>query len=153
MPQDEQMTAPAAVAEKVVEGKFRMVQTKEGVHYEPIAQPEPTGTAVVESARSKTKRELEMEAGRQRVAANAREVAARPPRVISERERMAEGHNVAVFRPNQVQADRVTGWNGQQISQHLGTLMRRMKAAPEAPPAPEAPASSVAEETSAAPVT
>lgn len=124
--------------EKVVEGRFRMVQTKEGVHYEPIAQPEPTGTAVVESARGKTKRELEMEAGRNRIAENAREVASRPPRVISEKERMATGHNVPVFRPNQVLADRTVGWNGQQVSQHLGTLMRRMKGTAEA--APEAPA-------------
>jgi hypothetical protein len=120
-------------------GTDRLVQTAEGIRFEHIEQPAPTGQAYVEPARAKTRREQELEAGRLRVAQVAKEQALRPPRIKSEKELMAEGHNVPVFRPNMLQADRVISHNGAPVSQQLGALMRRVGSKVSAPEATVAP--------------
>jgi hypothetical protein len=108
------------------EGAFAVLQTPHSVEYVKKPEPEKTGQAFVEPQRSKTTRELEMEAGRKRVEEQARLNANRPPRIISEAERRAQGYNVEVFRPNSVYADRTTRVDGAQVNQQLGALMRRV---------------------------
>jgi hypothetical protein len=107
-------------------GTVQIVQTPEGVRFENIEKPASTGQAYVEPPKAKTKREIEMEAGRLRVEQAQHELRTRPPRIKSQQEIMAEGTSVPVFRPNSVYADRVTGNNGAGISQEIGALMRRV---------------------------
>jgi len=108
------------------EGAFEALQTPTSIEYVKKPEPEPTGQAYVEPERAKTTRELEIEAGKKRVAQAQRDMANRPPRIISEAERRAQGYNVEVFRPNMVTADRVTSVNGMAVNQQLGALMRRV---------------------------
>jgi hypothetical protein len=108
------------------EGAYEAIVTPTSVDYVKKPEPEKTGQAYVEPARAKTTRELEIEAGKRRVEQCAREMANRPPRIISEAERRAQGFNVEVFRPNTVYADRVTSVNGMPVNQQLGALMRRV---------------------------
>lgn len=112
-----------------MESRINVVPTDTGVRFERTAEPEPTGQAYVQPQRAKTTRELEMEAGARRVAVNAEQVKNRPPRIISDKERQAEGFNTAVFRPNSLHADRVIGNNGSAVSQHLGAMMRKVGSA------------------------
>lgn len=116
-------------------GTVRLVPTSEGIRFETIVkEPTPPGQAYVETAKAKSRRELELEAGQKRVADAAREQANRPPRIISDAEKRATGQNTAVFRPNMIHADRVIGHNGAPVSQQLGALMRRVGSAPAAAP-------------------
>lgn len=108
------------------EGDFEAVVTKHSVEYRKKPEPEKTGEAYVETPRAKTTRELEMEAGRKCVERAARDAANRPPRIISEAEKRAQGFNTEVFRPASVYADRVTSVNGMPVSQQLGALMRKV---------------------------
>src|SRR5579863_1395546 len=101
----------------IPEGTQRLVQTAQGVHFEKVDRPQPTGQAYVATSRGAARREEELAAGRKRVEENAALLAARPPRVISEKERMAEGGSVPVFRPNMQSLDR--------LNTGLGPLMRR----------------------------
>ena len=115
-----------------LEGAFRAVQDAEGVHFEKRPDPVKTGTAYVEPEKAKTRRELELQAGRRRIAEAAEEMKHRPPRVISEAEARAQPTNTPIFRPNSLYADRVASTNGMPVNQALGALMRRVgtKAAP-----------------------
>jgi hypothetical protein len=108
------------------EGAFEALQTLTSIEYVKKPEPPPTGQAYVATARAMTTRELEMEAGKKRVAQAQRDIANRPPRIISEAERRAQGFNVEVFRPNTVYADRTTSVNGMPVNQQLGALMRRV---------------------------
>ncbi len=108
------------------EGAFEAIVTPTSVDYVKKPEPEKTGQAYVETPRAKTTRELEMEAGKRRVEEAQRLNATRPPRIIGEAERRAQGYNVEVFRPNMVHADRVTSVNGSPVSQQLGALMRKV---------------------------
>ena len=101
-----------------VEGGFRVVQDETGVHFEKRVEPEKTGTAYIEPEKAKTRRDQEIEAGRARVAAAAERVKNRPPLVISENERRAQGQTVSLFRPNMSASDRMNGG--------LGPLMRKV---------------------------
>jgi len=94
------------------------VDDKGTVHYKKELEPAKTGVAYVEPERAKTTRELEMEAGRKRVEFNKLQMANRPPRIISDKEKQAEGVTTTVFRPNFANADR--------LSTGLGPLMRRV---------------------------
>jgi hypothetical protein len=109
----------------IPEGTQKLVQTDSGVHFETVAQPQPTGQAYVATSRAAARREEELAAGRKRVEENAALLAARPPRVISEKERMAEGRSVPVFRPNMASLDR--------LNTGLGPLVRRVGAKVQAP--------------------
>src|ERR1700676_4252140 len=84
----------------IPEGTQRLVQTDSGVHFETVAQQQPTGQAYVPTSRAAQRREEELAAGRRRVEENAALNAKRPPRIISEKERMAEGGRVPVLRPS-----------------------------------------------------
>eukprot|EP00919_Chromeraceae_sp_WS-2016_P030223 GHVR01071767.1.p3 GENE.GHVR01071767.1~~GHVR01071767.1.p3 ORF type:complete len:121 (-),score=10.58 GHVR01071767.1:1074-1436(-) len=108
------------------EGAFEAIVTPTSVDYVKKPEPDKTGQAYVETPRAKTTRELEMKAGKRRVEEAQRMNANRPPRVISEAERRAQGFNVEVFRPNTVYADRVTSVNGSPVNQQLGALMRKV---------------------------
>jgi len=99
-------------------GTIRRVQTPEGVTFAPIPQVEPAGQAYVETQKAKTRRDLEMEAGRARVAHNAELVKNRPPRVISEKEARSQGTSTPVFRPNMKGLDRTQSG--------LGPLLRKV---------------------------
>jgi hypothetical protein len=115
------------------QGTVTMTQTPEGIRFEKAPAPAPTGQAYVETARAKTTRELELEAGRKRVADAAALAASRKPIVKSDAELRAEGYNVAVFRHNMLHADRVTGNNGSPVSQQLGALLRKVGTKVKAP--------------------
>lgn len=115
-----------------MDSQIHVVPTDTGVRFERAAEPAPSGQAYVEQPRARSTREMEIEAGKRRVAIAAEQVKNRPPRVISDRERQAQGYNTSVFRPNQLHADRVIGHNGAAVSQQLGALMRKVGAA--APP-------------------
>jgi hypothetical protein len=104
----------------------RMIQTPDGMRFEKN-EPAPAsqGTAYIEPEKARNRRELELEAGRKRVAENAAIVAARPPRAISEKELRSQGRSVPVFRPGQAHADRMnTG---------LGPLLRKVGTHVQAP--------------------
>jgi len=107
---------------------FKAIQDENGIRFEKVVHTntEPVGVAYVEPEKAKTRRELELEEGRKRVAAAAKEIANRPPRIISDAEKQAQGTNVPVFRPNNVYADRVISHNGRPVSQTTGALMRRV---------------------------
>src|SRR5208282_299290 len=94
-------------------GTFRRVITPTSVSFEEIPKPVSTGQAMVETAKSKSKRDLELEAGAKRVAEHAEFVRNRPPRIISEAERLAQGSSVPVFRPNMPASDNMTKGLGQ----------------------------------------
>jgi len=113
------------------DGTMSLVQTPEGMRFEPIVKPEPTGQAYVEPEKAKTRRDLEMEAGRKRVAEATELVKNRPPRIVSDAEKRAQGTNTPIFRPNTVHADRVVQHNGAPVSQAVGAVMRRVGAAKE----------------------
>ena len=104
-------------------GAFSIVQDTKGVHFEKNPVVEPTGSASgPEPDKMKSKRDLEMEMGKRRVAEAAKEIANRPPRIISEAERKATGTNVPLFRPNMLGIDRVNSG--------LGPLMRKVGGTP-----------------------
>jgi hypothetical protein len=105
-------------------GTFRRVITDEGVKFEEIHKPPATGVAYVEPEKAKTRRDLELEAGKRRVAENAELIKNRPPRIISEAEKRAQGSSVPVFRPNQAWADRAIVNN--QRSTVMPELLRRV---------------------------
>jgi hypothetical protein len=113
----------------IPEGTQKLIQTPAGVHFEAVAQEQPTGQAYVATSRAAARREEELAAGRKRVAENAALNASRPPRIISEKERMAEGGSVPVFRPNMPSLDR--------LNSGLGPLMRRVGSKVEAPASTE----------------
>lgn len=105
----------------------QVIPTETGVRFEPAAvQEKPPGLAVVQSARARTTREQELAAGAARVAHFQELEKNRPPRIIPDKERKAEGFSTSVFRPNSVYADRLTGSNGMPVSQQLGALMRKV---------------------------
>lgn len=108
------------------EGAFEAIVTPTSVDYIKKPEPEKTGQAYVETQRAKTTRELEMEAGRKRIEQAQHDMRTRPPRVISEAEKKAQGFNVEVFRPNSVHSDRVVSHNGLRVDQSLGALMRKV---------------------------
>ena len=112
------------------EGTRKIVQDAAGVHFEDVPQKEQTGTAYIEPEKAKTRRDLELELGKKRVAAAAELIKNRPPRIISEAERKAQGSNTPIFRPNSLYNDRVTGVNGNPVSQHVGALMRKVGGGP-----------------------
>ena len=99
-------------------GTFRRVVTPTSVSFEEIPKPAPTGQASVETAKSKSRRDLELEAGAKRVAENAALLKNRPPRVVSETERRSQGSSVPVFRPNMTASDNMT--------KGLGPLLRKV---------------------------
>lgn len=109
------MEAPEQSSEP---GTFQRVQTPEGMTFKEIPAAPVTGTAYVEPEKAKTRRELELEAGKARVAENQKLVAERPPMRISQQERQAQGSNVPVFRPNMLNVDR--------SSTGLGPMMRKV---------------------------
>jgi hypothetical protein len=98
----------------------------QSVTFEKIETPKPAGQAFVMPERAKTTRDLEMEAGARRVAAAKERNKNLPPRVIPDAERRAESINTSVFRPNSAYADRATRHDGSPVSQHLGSLMRKV---------------------------
>lgn len=102
-------------------GTFERIQDKSGMHFKEVESPPKTGQAYIEPERAKTKRELELEAGKKRVADNATLIANRPPRIISDKERMATGQNVPVFRPAMLGVDR--------MSSGLGPALRKVGSA------------------------
>lgn len=112
------------------DGAFIAVQDEKGVRFERVAPVEKTGEAVIEAPRSKSRRQLEMELGRQRVEEAAFEVATRPRMEISDAEKRAMGYNIPVFRPNMLSNDRVVAVDGRPVDQSLGAQLRSRLVSP-----------------------
>lgn len=106
------------------EGEFKAIADDTGIHFEKRPEPVATGQAYVETPRAKSRRELELEAGRQRVAVAAEQVRNRPPRIIPEAEQRAQGQNTSVFRP---------GMSLDRLNTGLGPLLRKVGANVPAP--------------------
>ncbi len=116
---NKQETKDAITKAQEASEAVRVVATPTGVKFEPTEVLKPSGVAYVETAKAKTKRDLEMEAGAARVARAAEEQARRPPRIISEAERRAEGTNVPLLRPG-IALDRMQTGLGPLIMRKLG---------------------------------
>lgn len=107
------------------EGQFKAVADETGIHFEKREEAASTGVAYIEPERAKTKRELELETGRKRVALVAEQMRHRPPRVISEAEARAQGRSTPVFRP---------GMPLDRLNTGLGPLLRKVGSNVPQPP-------------------
>jgi hypothetical protein len=114
-----------------VAGAFKVVQDAQGVRYEkqPEVLVDPSRHAYVEPPAAKSRRELEMEAGKRRVAEITKQLANHPPVKRSEAELRAQGTSTPVFRPNGMGLDR--------LQSGLGPLMRKVKQQGAPPPTTE----------------